>query len=86
MSPNLSLAVAAAVLLLAGCASEPAEPAKPEVAAADKADCRGVAPATGTLLRKKEDCLPRVPMTPEDMAIDEMRRNQFKMQKGGSGG
>jgi PBP1b-binding outer membrane lipoprotein LpoB len=75
MSHSWSLAIVAAVLFLAGCA---ADPAKPEVASAEKADCRGVAPATGTLLRKKEDCIARAPMTPEE--IEEFRRTKVMTQ------
>jgi uncharacterized membrane protein len=80
---SLSLAAVAAALSLAGCASEPA---KPEVATAEKVDCRGVAPATGSLLRKKEDCIARAPMTPEELQLDEFRRTQVRTAPKGSGG
>ncbi|HEY8049506.1 MAG TPA: hypothetical protein VIE63_10060 [Ramlibacter sp.] len=46
-------AFAAALFLLAGCATE----SRPEkTAEADKNACLGVAPPTGSLVRRKEDC------------------------------
>jgi hypothetical protein len=52
-SPFHWLALAGAAAVLAGCASDPAQPEKVTSA---RNPCTGEAPATGTMLRKKEDC------------------------------
>ena len=75
-------ALGAASALAAGCASDPT---KSEVAAGEPIDCRGVAPATGTLLRKKEDCVARVPIPPEQLELDEMRKPRGTPIRGGGG-
>jgi hypothetical protein len=46
--------IAAATAALGGCASEPQ--AQSQQAAADRNPCIGVAPATGSMVRRKEDC------------------------------
>jgi hypothetical protein len=46
--------IAASTMFLGGCASDPPQVAQKE---ADKSNsCLGVAPATGTMVRRKEDC------------------------------
>ena len=72
----------AASALVAGCASAPAEPQKVSETATS---CTGVAPATGTMLRKKEDCAPRAAMTPEELELDEIRRSRGTMVNGRGG-
>jgi hypothetical protein len=65
--PLVGLAAVAASL--AGCA---AEPAAPKTAAEPAVSCVGVAPTTGTMLRRKEDCVAekgRAPMTEEELRL-----------------
>ena len=66
-SKTLMLAFAATAAFLAGCASDPADQQK----VTEARNCTGVAPATGTMLKKKEDCDRRA-MTTEE--INEFRR------------
>jgi hypothetical protein len=74
----------AAAALLAGCA---AEPAAPKSAAEPAVSCVGVAPTTGTMLRRKDDCLAekgRAPLTEQE--IQELRqRNGALNPRGGAG-
>lgn len=63
-----SLAAASAVFL-AGCAAEPAHE-QPQAAAASATNpCLGVAPSTGSMVRRKEDCGARQTsnVSPEDL-------------------
>jgi hypothetical protein len=74
----------AAAASLAGCA---AEPAAPKTAAEPAVSCVGVAPTTGTMLRRKDDCLAekgRAPLTEQE--IQELRqRNGALNPRGGAG-
>jgi hypothetical protein len=69
---------------LAGCA---AEPAATKAAAEPAVSCTGVAPTTGTMLRRKEDCVAekgRAPLT--ELEIQELRqRNGALNPRGGAG-
>jgi hypothetical protein len=74
----------AAAASLAGFA---AEPAAPKTAAEPAVSCVGVAPTTGTMLRRKDDCLAekgRAPLTEQE--IQELRqRNGALNPRGGAG-
>jgi len=83
--PSWSLVCLAALsAALAGCATEPAGTAKTTEAATS---CVGVAPATGSMLRRKEDCAAektRTPMT--EAEIQELKqRNGALAPRAGAG-
>jgi len=64
--------IAAATMILGGCAAEQPKPEQQ----AQANPCTGVAPPTGTMLRRKEDCgATGNGQLPQDV-IDEIRRAQ----------
>jgi hypothetical protein len=76
---------AASVVFLSGCATD-----SPPQTAETKNPCLGVAPATGTMLRKREDCNASSSMSEEEKerVKDEMHRASLPMPspaKGGAG-
>jgi curli biogenesis system outer membrane secretion channel CsgG len=81
--PLVCLAALSAVL--AGCAAEPADSTK--AAESSASSCVGVAPTTGSMLRRKQDCdaeKMRAPMT--EAEIQELRqRNGALAPRGGAG-
>jgi hypothetical protein len=83
--PSWSLVCLAALsAALAGCASAPADSNK---ATETASSCVGVAPTTGSMLRRKEDCAAektRSPMT--EAEIQEMKqRNGALVPRAGAG-
>ena len=66
--------IAAATMILGGCAAEQQKPEQQ----AQANPCNGVAPPTGTMLRRKEDCgaSQNNGQLPQDV-IDEIRRSQM---------
>jgi uncharacterized membrane protein len=75
--------LAASIAVLAGCASE--QPQQQQTAEASN-PCLGVAPATGSIIRRKEDCGAKPSEVISEDLKDAIRRSTPIRPAGGSGG